>query len=345
MIYKYIIIVILILIPLIPTLFILYLTITEYRPKEIEDAKTIKNNISTKIKKTMSVTTLNIGYGSLDENQDFFIEGGKGSHCISRIKTNNNIKSIGKLLRQLNSDFYFLQEVDEPCRRSCYVNEVRDLTKRFNDYNSVFVNNYKVKYVPLPLTSPMGGVLSGLLTLSKHKIISSIRFQLNGKEPFFKRIFFLKRCMNINTITVKDGKELILINIHLSAYDKGGYLRKQQIQHLIEYLKEISKTHQYVIVGGDWNHLLDNSKYEEMMPSWVSLLPNELYDTGYKMVYDNSKNTVRSEDKPYVKGENFETIIDGFLVSPAIDVVKVRTFDHGFKYTDHNPVTLTFRLK
>ena len=70
MIYKYIIIVILILIPLIPTLFILYLTITEYRPKEIEDAKIIKNNISTKIKKTMSVTTLNIGYGSLDENQD-----------------------------------------------------------------------------------------------------------------------------------------------------------------------------------------------------------------------------------------------------------------------------------
>ena len=151
--------------------------------------------------------------------------------------------------------------------------------------------------------------------------------------------------MMVNTITCKEGRELILINIHLSAYDKGGYLRKQQIDHLIEYIKEISKTNKYVIIGGDWNHLLDNSIYQEDMPEWVSLVPDKLFKTSYKMVYDKTVNTVRSEDTPYIKGKNFETIIDGFLVSPAIEVVKVKTIDHEFKYTDHNPVTITFKLK
>ncbi len=330
---------------LIPTSLILYLAITEYKPKEIENAKIVKNNMVTKAKKGMSVTTLNIGYGSLDEAQDFFVEGGKGSRCISRERTQNNLKNIVKLLRRFDSDFYFLQEVDEPCQRSCFVNQLRYITKKFNDYNSTYVNNYKVKYVPLPLFRPMGSVISGLLSLSKYKITDSKRYQLKGEEPFFKRIFFLKRCMMVNTINYKDGKELVLINIHLSAYDKGGYLRKQQTKHLTEYIKEISKTQKYVIIGGDWNHLLDNSKFEESMPEWVGLLPESLFETGYKMIFDDTENTVRSEDKPYVKGENFETIIDGFLVSDGIEVVKVKTFNDVYKYTDHNPVTMTFKLK
>jgi len=170
MIYTYIVIGILLILLLIPTSLILYLIITEYKPKDIENSRVIKNNVSNKTKKTMSVTTFNIGYGSLDKAQDFFIEGGKGSRCISREKTQFNLKNIVKILRQLNSDFYLLQEVDEPCRRSCFVNQMRYITKKFNDYNIAYVNNYKVKYVPIPLSKPMGSVVSGLLSLSKYKI-------------------------------------------------------------------------------------------------------------------------------------------------------------------------------
>jgi hypothetical protein len=81
------------------------------------------------------------------------------------------------------------------------------------------------------------------------------------------------------------------------------------------------------------------------MPKWVNLLPDSLFETGYKIIYDKNVNTVRSEDKPYIKGQNFETIIDGFLVSPAIEIVKVEATDYHFKYTDHNPVTITFKMK
>ena len=131
----------------------------------------------------------------------------------------------------------------------------------------------------------------------------------------------------------------------MSAYDKGGKIRLQQSLHLRTFIKEVLNNNKYVIIGGDWNHLLDKSLYKEDMPDWVGLLPDSLFDTSYKMVYDSEINTVRSENQPYIKGENFETIIDGFLVSPGIDVVKVKATDHEFEYTDHNPVTITFKLK
>jgi hypothetical protein len=83
----------------------------------------------------------------------------------------------------------------------------------------------------------------------------------------------------------------------------------------------------------------------ERRPFWVSTLPPEIYGGRFKLAYDKSVNTIRSTDKPYVKGANFETVIDGFLVSDNIEVVQTRGIDLGFENTDHNPVVLEFRLK
>ena len=155
------------------------------------------------------------------------------------------------------------------------------------------------------LRKPMGSALSGLISLSKERIISSKRHQLKGDEKYPRRIFFLKRCMMVNKYQI--GKqELTLINIHLSPYDKGGLIRKKQIDHLIEFINDYSKENKHVIIGGDWNHLLDSDLYKSTMPEWVGLLPENLFKTSYRMIYDNSVNTVRSEDKPYIKGKNFE---------------------------------------
>ena len=68
-------------------------------------------------------------------------------------------------------------------------------------------------------------------------------------------------------------------------------------------------------------------------------------DSEFRVIYDKRINTVRSNDRPYIKGLNFETIIDGFLVSPNITVSEIKAHDLHFENTDHNPVTLTFKLK
>jgi endonuclease/exonuclease/phosphatase family metal-dependent hydrolase len=53
---------------------------------------------------------------------------------------------------------------------------------------------------------------------------------------------------------------------------------------------------------------------------------------------------VRDNATPYVKGETFETVIDGFLISPNLEIINTKTHDLGFKNSDHNPVTVTLKF-
>lgn len=41
-------------------------------------------------------------------------------------------------------------------------------------------------------------------------------------------------------------------------------------------------------------------------------------------------------------GENYVGVIDGFVVSPNVQVQSVTTTDLGFEYSDHHPVTARF---
>ncbi|MDR1127880.1 MAG: hypothetical protein LBL20_01090 [Treponema sp.] len=52
-------------------------------------------------------------------------------------------------------------------------------------------------------------------------------------------------------------------------------------------------------------------------------------------------------DKPY-SGDYADTqlyAIDGFLVSPNVEIIDVRTEDAQFRYSDHNPVILKAALR
>ena len=37
-------------------------------------------------------------------------------------------------------------------------------------------------------------------------------------------------------------------------------------------------------------------------------------------------------------------VIDGFILSPNVELVSVNTLDEGFTYSDHNPVKLQVKL-
>jgi len=46
--------------------------------------------------------------------------------------------------------------------------------------------------------------------------------------------------------------------------------------------------------------------------------------------------------RPYVRGENFTTAIDGFVISPNVRAESVRTRDLDFQFSDHPPVDAGF---
>lgn len=342
MIYFIIIVLIILFVPL---AYMVFLMVFEFRPNEVEEL-TVNGNNKSIVSNEFSVITFNIGYCSLDKDNDFFFDGGINSRAISKEIVIRNLEGVSSIIEDINADFYLIQEIDESGSRSYNVNQLDHIVSNFPRYNSSFAFNYRLKYLWYPFKQPMGSAYGGLLTLSKHEIESSLRHKLKGEESFPRRLFFLKRCMVVNTIKTKNNKLLYMINIHLSAYDTNGDIRKQQANYLIDFLDSLyNEDLNYIVVGGDWNHLLQKDLYTDDMPQWVSLLPDNIYQNKYRLVFDSSVNSVRSLEKAYKKGKNFETVIDGFLVSPNIETMSVKTVNYEFKHSDHNPVMATFRLK
>jgi len=250
-------------------------------------------------------------------------------------------------LTEVKSDFYFLQEVDVKSKRSYNVNQVQLSNELLNDYSSSFALNYVAKWVPMPIIDQMGYVKSGIVTCSKYLTKSSIRYSLPIEEKGIVRYFDLDRDMIETIIPLENGKNLYLVNIHLSAYDKGGAIKKKQTEYIINYINRVYNEDNYMVIGGDWNQLLDPNllaRYGENVPYWLGTLPEEIYTLGFNLAFDSTNNTVRDNATPYVKGETFETVIDGFLISPNLEIINTKTHDLGFKNSDHNPVTVTLKF-
>ena len=325
--------------------FVGYIIITDFNPEDVEAGQILSDNDITLTGTTFTVTTFNIGYCGLDDEQDFFLDGGTMSRSSSKEQTETNLSNIESFIETQNSDFYFLQEVDVKGTRSFNVNQQQSILTYFEDYSATYSYNFKAKWIPIPIFSPLGSAYSGLMNLSRFGPESTTRYKLPGDEPFPRKYFDLDRSMMEDVYTAENGKKLYMINIHLSAYDKGGTIRAQQVQFMIDYITDLyNDGESYIIFGGDWNHLLDSDKYTEDMPGWVATLPENLFDTGFNLAYDTTVNTVRNNDTAYNPGVTFETVIDGFLVSPNITVLSVVGNDLSFENSDHNPVTLTFEL-
>lgn len=333
--------------------FLGYVTITDYKPpaqialplnEPMLPAKTVITQGD-----TLTATTFNIGYAGLDEGQDFFMDGGTRSRSSSKSKTDENILSMGGYLQDKQSDFYLLQEVDIKSSRSYKVNEVTILRDLLPQYGYVFALNYKVPWVPVPVFKPMGSVQSGLLTMSQYASRAHTRYDLPGKESWPVQQMELDRAFIESRYPVDNGKEFVLVNLHLSAFDEGGVIRKQQLEFLEAYIEQEVKQGNYLLLVGDWNHSLPGTDpqvfpAEQAWPEWLQPFPVSFGAENFNWGVDPNTPTVRTLDIAYEDGVNFLAVIDGFLASSNIEIIETRGEQLHFKNSDHNPVTISFRL-
>ncbi|GAC42031.1 hypothetical protein PPOP_1388 [Paenibacillus popilliae ATCC 14706] len=332
-------------------IFLIYMTAVDDKPPAQVELATNNNTTSTlKQGQPFTVTTFNLGYAGLDKGQDFFMDGGTMSRSSSKEQTEANLSAMIDFLQGTRSDLYILQEVDVHSSRSHHSNQVQIIGDRLPGYSSTFAYNYKVAWVPVPLTHPMGSVQSGLLTLSTFSSASHTRFDLPGKESWPVQLFELDRAFIESRFPVDNGKELVMINLHLSAFDKGGTIRKQQLDFLGDYIQQEMKKDNYLILGGDWNHSLpgtDHSRFlaQQEWPQWLQPFPDTFAPTGFQWAVDPSTPSVRTLDSAYRPGITFLAVIDGFLVSPNVEIVAVTGHDLSFEHSDHNPVSGRFILK
>lgn len=334
--------------------FLIFSQIDMYRPPEIQTIYPLEpvNGLSASSQTTFSILTWNIGYAGLDMREDFFMDGGAMSMPLNKSIVMGNMKEILKILEAHKTSFVFLQEVDYNASRSYGINEVDEIANKFSNYATYFATNYNVSFVPVPLTHPMGKVQSGLMTLSSYVSYDAQRYAFPGDLPWPTNLFELKRCFLVNKYKINGSKNsLILVNLHLSAFDEGGKLRTIELEYLKNFMIKEYEAGNYVIVGGDWNNMmLGISKThfrfttpEKYLGYYVNL-PEEWTPENWKWGFDSNVPTNRSNEKPFIKGENFETIIDGFLVSPNVKIVSVKGYDLGFESSDHNPVKIELKI-
>ncbi len=321
-----------------------YLTATDYNPPEVVKLA-VEGQALEEAPSKLSILTWNIGYAGLGKNMDFFFDGGEHVRDTKE-NTIRNLENISKFLEKMKGkvDIFLIQEIDTDSDRTYRINEYERLKEVLNGYMSTFAFNYHVDFVPVPYTDPMGRVRSGLAVFSKYRLYDPVRIALPGQYPWPKNTAMLDRCMIKTYIPAPDGKKWVIYNTHNSAYDEGGKLRKMQLMFIKEdALKEYKKGN-YVVIGGDWNSILDDDlhfKYTEKPEEFYVPLPKDWLPEGWKFYYDKNVPTNRSVRAPYKKGETFVTIIDGFLVSPNVIVFQVKGIDLDFENSDHNPVMIT----
>ena len=321
-----------------PLLLFLYIALTEYKPEDVEDAIIYRKHKEKEFGETMSITSFNIGHCTLDRRRNKISKDFKLSSKPQRESTFDNLIANTTTIKDLDSDFYLLQEVDHNSARSENIDQIEYITTELKNHNVSFAYNFNANFVPFPITSPAGKTHSGLINLSKFKFVRAERFQLDGVEKFPKSMFFLKRCMLINEYDLPRNKKLYIINIHFSSYDKDQLFRTEQFNDMFNYIEHLyDGKKNYIIVGGDFNYLMDKAKVKEENPLWLKPFPDKLKESKFKPIFDSKIKTLKESD-------NQEFSIDGFIVSPNVKVAKCNTNDEKFEHSNHNPITMTFKL-
>ena len=338
--------------------FLCWISVNEYKPADVEKVEITKEATETLTKgDSFRVMAWNMGYGALGDNADFFMDGGTSVMSATEERVDINIAGIAGGVLQQDPDFLLLQEVDLNSKRSYYKNEREELEMRIpGEYDKTFAYNFKAKYVPYPFPENIGQVEGGILTFSKYKVSDASRISLPSPFKWPVRALNLKRCLLVNRIPVQDengnssGEELVLVNVHLEAYDDGEG-KKEQTEILRSFLQEEYDKGNYVIAGGDFNQTfsnLDVSMYPKYDGMWhCGEIDVSVFDNDWQFLMDNSYPTCRSLDKPFAGADrdSFQYyMIDGFVVSKNVEVSNVETIKAYFAPSDHNPVVIDVKL-
>ncbi len=351
--------------------YVLYVVLQYSRIEDNLSLQIENNDAAAQIdKNSFSIMTYNIGFGAYSTDFSFFMDSGTmkdgtavsgtGSKAKDKETVIKNTDGAIGAAKEVNPDFLFLQETDVKSTRARGVNQLEKFTSAFTSSAYVYAENFHSAYLFYPFSDPHGKTNAGIVTLSRYKINESVRRSFPVDESFPTRFFDLDRCFSVSRINLdgdKAGKQLVLINVHLSAYDEGGLIRAKQLEMLNGVLKEERDKGNYVVAGGDFNHdiafeaaptenkdSLTLFESDQNVPEWVYTLKNENLAEGYSFAAALNAPTCRSTDMPYEKGVNYTVVIDGFIVSDNVRVDSVKNVDTGFEFSDHNPATMNFTL-
>ncbi len=324
---------------------LLYSMVREYRPSAVEQIA-VGAEAQVVACDTVALLSWNIAYGGLGDDMDFFMDGGESSRT-SRGRTLENLSVIVDSLKSWSAevDFFALQEVDIKAKRSYGINEFEAISEALGeDFSGYYTPNFKVFYVPIPLSDPIGEVDGGLAIFSRYTPQSVERVAYPNSTSWPQRIFDLKRCILSAKVLLNDrGDFLYINNTHNSAYDDGGGRTKE-----FEFLKDFLADKPYSITLGDWNsvppnYILSDAELTDEHFK-VERFSEENLPEAFHVVADLTAHSARYGYEPFDAATTTQTLIDYAVSSPAVRPLSVEYIDLGYRNSDHNPVLFRFEV-
>ncbi len=282
----------------------------------------------------ITILSWNLGFGGLGQEAEFYPDGGRSLIPSSRRDVRRYAQGIGDWVAQAAADVLLLQEAARPSAVNRRVDLLAVLERSLQ-------GRWRAWSPDASLAFPRISV--GLAVFAPGPAGRVERVELPGEKRWQRYHLLVARF----PLQGRTG-ELVLADLHLSAFDPKAGLRGRQLEAVMEFALSEYRRGSHVVLGGDWNLLLAETHFAhttaERYLFWLHPLPAGFLPPGWRLAADDRVPSVRTLERPYRPGENYTAVIDGFLVSPNVTVLEVRTAEQGFLFSDHQPVTARLRL-
>lgn len=289
----------------------------------------------------ISVTTWNVGYGAMGAGADFIVDGGKYLRALEEDEITLAVTQIGREVDQFDTQFLLFQELANDSFLTRNVSVRAEIEDKLSNYSNVYWEDLGISG-PEPYDISHG---MGVYALNDIDVSSAYELP-QDPEYFFLNVKRYYAAV-VTEIPIEDtDRKWVLMNVHLSAFDDEANVRRAQVQAVFDFaLAEYDKGN-YVVIGGDWNMRISPADFPHTTADeylfWVYDFPKDLLPQGWHFGVDEQTPTVRTLHKPYVEGENYTAIMDGFAYSPNVQLQQIETTDLEFAHSDHQPVTAVF---
>ncbi|MBD1918023.1 MULTISPECIES: endonuclease/exonuclease/phosphatase family protein [Cyanophyceae] len=276
----------------------------------------------------LSVVSYNIGYLSGLTNQQ----------AVERDKALFEVNQATAIaaLQTLQPDILALQEIDFDAYRSFNLNQQYAVAAALEMAFGAIAVNWDKRYVPFPYWPPQAHykqVISGQAVLSRYPVRRNERLVLEKvpTNPFYYNALYLDRVAQVTEIDVS-GQTLIVINVHLEAFDAPTRIRQTQV---VRELAEGYAEDYPVLLLGDFNSSLNRNEGDD--PRSIQFLLDSPVLTSALPTAPSSF-TFPSDQPQYV--------LDYIFYTPAtLDLVTAEVVAEAAQASDHLPIQAQVRLR
>lgn len=292
---------------------------------------------------TLDLLVWNVGYGGLGAGSDFVSDGGTHMFPPSREAVRANVAGIEAFLAQhgTEADVVVMQELAQAGPVNYWVDLRERVEHALRDRDTTFFADFKTRLMPWPLCMVHGQELFSRALVSENGLVA-----LPAEDS---GIFGVRRRYASPFVRLAGDRNWTIVSVHLAAFDENALVRTRQLHELMAWAEREHSSGRRVVIAGDWNLQIAETDFphstDESFLFWLFPFPEDALPEGWRIAADGRIPSVRTNHKPYVAGENYVTTIDGFIVSPNVEVLDVHGFDLGFEHTDHQPVRLRVRAR